>query len=147
MAEKDIYEKIRDARRSRGLTVGELAQEIGENHQKVGRIERGKRSLTLDYLLKISKALDAPLDTFIKDEKGNSDSSQNSLDLLNEIVILVEEKSALLPTPLGAKSKGRIISKANKAALKIPPHLQKLFIESLLESLFHLYCLEESALI
>ncbi|MDN3506020.1 MAG: helix-turn-helix transcriptional regulator [Simkaniaceae bacterium] len=144
MSEQDIYEKIRSARRSRGLTVNELAQEIGEDHQKVGRIERGKRSLTIDYLLKVSKALDTPIDTLINEE-GDTNSSQNSPDLLNEIVILVEEKNALAPTPLSARHKGKIISKTNEAASKLPPSLQKLFIESLLENLFQLYSLEESA--
>jgi transcriptional regulator with XRE-family HTH domain len=146
MSEKNIYEKIRSARRSRGLTVNELAQEIGEDHQKVGRIERGKRSLTIDYLLKVSKALDTPIDTLINKEVGPP-PPQNSPDLLNEIVILVEEKSVLLPTPIGAKQKAQIISKTNEAASKLAPHLQKLFIESLLETLFQLYSLEKSALI
>ncbi|NGX38468.1 MAG: hypothetical protein K1000chlam2_01642 [Chlamydiae bacterium] len=142
MKQKDIYEKLREARRSRGLTVNELADEIGENHQKVGRIERGKRSLTVDYLLKLSKALDTPLDSLLNEETqdtGEDSSASDSSNLLNDIVILVEEKNALLPNPFTAKDKGRLISKTYELALKFPKPHQSLFVESFLEGLFSIH--------
>ena len=86
MKQQDIYAKIRETRRARGLTVNELAEEIGENHQKVGRIERGKRSLTIDYLLKLSKALDTPLENFLNEENSDTyeaSSASDSSNLLN----------------------------------------------------------------
>jgi len=69
MDDKHIYEKLREFRRSRGISVGKLAKELGENSQKVGRIERGQRSLTVDYLLKISKALSTPIETILEVEQ------------------------------------------------------------------------------
>ncbi len=128
MEEKNIYAKIRDIRQARGLTVNTLADKMGEDHQKVGRIERGKRSLTIDYLMKVSKALDTPLEDFFSEEK----TQEPILDLLNEIVILVEEKCHL---PLDAKSKGKLISKIYELTLKFPKVQQQMFLESFFEGL------------
>jgi len=137
MEDKNIYLKIRDIRQARGLTVNSLAEKIGEDHQKVGRIERGKRSLTIDYLMKISKALDTPLEDFLKsaDPAKEAPSPENSLDLLNDIVIAVEENHSRLPISLDAKSKGKFISKVYELALKFPQPQQRLFLESFFEGL------------
>lgn len=127
MEEKNIYAKIRDIRQARGLTVNSLAEKIGEDHQKVGRIERGKRSLTIDYLLKVSKALNTPVEEFFSREN----SSEAQIDLLNEIVILVEEHQL----SLDPKSKGKFISKIYELSLKFPKDQQKLFLTSFFEGL------------
>ena len=70
MEEKSIYSKIRDIRQAKGLTVNHLAEKIGEDYQKVGRIERGQRSLTIDYLMKVSKALEIPVEDFFSQKKS-----------------------------------------------------------------------------
>lgn len=127
MEEKNIYTKIRDIRQARGLTVNNLAEKIGEDHQKVGRIERGKRSLTIDYLLKVSKALETPVESFFEQAHSN----EKHIDLLNEIVILVEEKQL----PLDPKSKGKFVSKIYELALKFPKNEQKMFLDSFFEGL------------
>ena len=140
MEKKDIYSKIRDIRQARGLSVNNLAEKIGEDHQKVGRIERGKRSLTIDYLVKISKALDTPLDFFLTNENPTKNEETNpktnSLELLNEIIIFVEENNSRLASPLDAKSKGKFISKIYELALKFPEAQQRLFLESFFEGFF-----------
>lgn len=137
MEEKNIYSKIRNIRQAKGLTVNNLAEKIGEDYQKVGRIERGQRSLTLDYLMKVSKALEIPVEDFFseKNPRYNQDSEQSNFDVLNEIVILVEENSSLAPFKLNAKSKGNFISKIYKLALKFPPAQQRLFLESFIEGI------------
>jgi transcriptional regulator with XRE-family HTH domain len=133
MEDKDIYSKIRDIRQARGLTVNTLAQKIGEDHQKVGRIERGKRSLTIDYLMKVSKALDTPLEEFFTKSNKEIDPPANSMDLLNEVIISVEETNSRLSTPLDPKSKGKLISKIYELTLKFPEAQQRLFLDSFLE--------------
>lgn len=133
MKEKDIYSKIREARQARGLTVNELAKNIGEDHQKVGRIERGKRSLTIDYLMKVSKALDTPLESFLKKDASSETEPSH---LLNKVVIAVEESNARLARPLDAKDKANLISKGYELALKFPPAQQQLFLDSFLEGFF-----------
>lgn len=139
MEEKSIYTKIRNIRQAKKLTVNSLAEKIGEDHQKVGRIERGKRSLTIDYLLKISKALDTPIEELLadKESKNSPDVSQsaNSLDILNAIIIMVEEHIEHFPSPLDAKSKGKFISKIYELALKFPAAQQPLFLKSFFEGL------------
>jgi transcriptional regulator with XRE-family HTH domain len=139
MEDKNIYSKIRDIRQARGLSVNKLAEKIGEDYQKVGRIERGKRSLTIEYLMKVSKALDTPLENFLTNENskkdGNTNSTTNSLDLLNEIVTLVEENSSRLPNPLDTSNKGRFISKLYEYALKFPEAQQRLFLDSFFQGL------------
>jgi transcriptional regulator with XRE-family HTH domain len=136
MDEKDIYSKIREARRARGLTVNELAKNMGEDHQKVGRIERGKRSLTIDYLMKVSKALDTPLEKFISEDQGEKSNRTEPANVLNKIILLVEENNSRLAKPLDAKNKANLISKAYELALKFPPAQQQLFLDSFLEGFF-----------
>lgn len=133
MEDNNIYSKIRDIRQARGLTVNTLAQKMGEDHQKVGRIERGKRSLTIDYLMKVSKALDTPLEEFFTESNKEADPPANSMDVLNEVIIAVEETNSRLTTPLDAKSKGKLISKIYELTLKFPEAQQRLFLDSFLE--------------
>jgi len=139
MEEKNIYTKIRNIRQAKKLTVNNLAEKMGEDHQKVGRIERGKRSLTIDYLVKISKALDTPIEEFlsVNENKNSIDVSQstNSLDILHDIIILVEENIKNFPSPLEAKSKGKFISKIYELTLKFPAPLQPLFLTSFFEGM------------
>lgn len=142
MEEKNIYSKIRNIRQAKKLTVNNLAEKIGEDHQKVGRIERGKRSLTIDYLVKISKALDTPIEEFLSAKENNnppdSNQSTNSLDTLNDIIIMVEENINNFPSPLDAKSKGKFISKIYELTLKFPPSQQHLFLTSFFEGMISL---------
>lgn len=134
MEENNIYTKIRDIRQAKGLTVNNLAEKIGEDHQKVGRIERGQRALTIDYLMKVSKALEIPVEDFFS-QKNSGNNKDSALDLLNEIVIFVEENSSCLPFKLDAKSKGKFISKIYELALKFPEAQQCLFLKSFFEGL------------
>ncbi|MCE5319215.1 MAG: helix-turn-helix domain-containing protein [Parachlamydia sp.] len=139
MEEKNIYAKIRNIRQAKKLTVNSLAEKMGEDHQKVGRIERGKRSLTIDYLVKISKALDTPIEEFlsVNENKNSIDVSQstNSLDILHDIIILVEENIKIFPNLLDAKSKGKFISKIYELTLKFPASQQLLFLTSFFEGM------------
>ncbi|WP_194846892.1 helix-turn-helix domain-containing protein [Candidatus Neptunochlamydia vexilliferae] len=136
MEEKNIYSKLREVRRSRGLTVNKLAEKMGEDHQKVGRIERGRRSLTLDYLMKVSKALDIQPESFLKEEeKSSQENPQNASLLLNDIVVLVEEKNSQLQRPLNAKQKGTLVSKLYEQASQFPPAQREQFLKSFLDTL------------
>ncbi len=52
---------IRDARKHRGWTQQQLADELGTSQSAVNRIERGHQNFTLDMLSRIGEALDQPL--------------------------------------------------------------------------------------
>jgi transcriptional regulator with XRE-family HTH domain len=130
--------KLRKLRRARGLTVDNLAEKMGENSQKVGRVERGARSLTLDYLIKASKALETPLESFFESETAERrEQSKSPSETLNEIILLVEEFHQ--KCPLEAKKKAVIISTMYHLVQKFPEESRGLFLHSLIE---FLDCLE-----
>jgi transcriptional regulator with XRE-family HTH domain len=123
MEDKQIYEKLREFRRARGISVDQLAKEMGENSQKVGRIERGQRSLTVDYLLKVSKALSTPLENFLdKQDSEDAVESSNSFDsnILNNLVVLIEDVSHKLPMEYTSQQKAKMISDLYEMILKLP---------------------------
>lgn len=138
-SKKDLHAKLRTLRRSRGLSVNELAEKMGENYQKVGRIERGKRALTVDYLMKISNALDTPLETFLSKEKKEkvvpSKEGSSSLDpsLLSKIVVQIEKAFQKEKWTLPPEEKGKLITKTFELAIQFPKEEQHLFIYSLFE--------------
>ncbi|MBF8264096.1 MAG: helix-turn-helix transcriptional regulator [Parachlamydiales bacterium] len=139
MDDPQIYEKLRQFRRARGISVDQLAKEIGENSQKVGRIERGQRSLTVDYLLKISKALETPIETILvnQESKELAVESSNSFDsnILNAVVVLIEETSHKLPVKCTSQQKGEMISKIYESILKLPSENRYSFFCLLRDSL------------
>mgnify|MGYP002785402276 CR=1 FL=1 len=139
MEEKTIYSKISEVRQAKGISVNTLAEKIGEDHQKVGRIERGQRSLTIDYLMKVSKALDTPLKDFVSDEPVCENNEPNehakTIDVLSEIVMLMEENHSHFSQNLDPKKKGKLISKIYEQALKFPENQQRLFLRSFFECL------------
>lgn len=109
--QKDIYRNLRNLRRARGLTVHKLAEQIGENHQKVGRVERGRKNLTIDYLLKISRALNTPIQEILNENQDaqGSGSVKANATLLNEIVMFIEENQMHIPS-CNAQKKGELVS-------------------------------------
>ena len=133
MKDKQIYEKLREFRRARGISVGQLAKELGENSQKVGRIERGKRSLTVDYLLKVSKAFSKPIETIFEEKKLSSASGVFDSNLLNDVVLLIEEIAPKLQYT--SQQKGKVISQIYESILKLPQENQRLFLNLLRKSL------------
>lgn len=131
--DRNISGKLRELRRARGLTVDTLAKKIGENSQKVGRIERGTRSITLDYLVRVSEALETPVESFLGKEiteKPQEFSTSNST-ILSNIVLLVEEYDQ--KSSIESQKKALIISKMYELALKFPEASRQMFIHSLLE--------------
>ena len=124
---EQIYAKLRALRKTRGITVDELAKEVGENAQKVGRIERGKRSLTLDYLMKVSKAFSTPIEGLISQEMPSEERFNSNV--LSDVVLLVEE----FYPGLSSQKKGKLISKTYEQLLKIHPESQSYFLQSLRE--------------
>lgn len=133
MEDKRIFEKLREFRRARGISVNDLAKELGENSQKVARIERGQRSLTVDYLLRISKALSTPVEALLDEQQpkeGHFDSN-----ILNDVVILVEGLAHKLPMGNHSQQKAKMISKLYELVLKLPAEKQGAFFNFLRDSL------------
>lgn len=137
--DQNIFKKLREIRRARGLTVDHLAKKMGENSQKVGRIERGKRSLTIDYLVKISKALDTSMDSLLNETEEAREKAPSQSTVLNDVIIFVENHCKLFLTPENVHQKAGVISKIYELILKVPKENQHLFLTLLSEVLdsFH----------
>jgi transcriptional regulator with XRE-family HTH domain len=136
MDDQQIYEKLRSFRRARGISVDELAKEMGENSQKVSRIERGERSLTVDYLLKVSKALSTPIEALLLEEKDEEPPAPSfDSDVLNGVIVFIEEIIPKLPTEYSSQRKAKMISKLYELVLKVSPENQSRFLHFLRESL------------
>jgi transcriptional regulator with XRE-family HTH domain len=52
-----VDNRIRVLREARGLSLEELAAEVGTTNQQISLLENGKRRLTVEWLVRLSKAL------------------------------------------------------------------------------------------
>lgn len=57
ISKKEIGDRLRGARRKRGVTQEKLASILGTNQSHVSNVERGDRGLTIQQLVKICRAL------------------------------------------------------------------------------------------
>lgn len=62
-------EKLRTLRKQQGMTLQELAQELGfATHSYLSKIERGQKMPTGQLILDVSRFFDVSADQLIKDE-------------------------------------------------------------------------------
>ena len=82
-----IGERIRTARRRRGITMRELAAEVGIHPVSVQQIETGASTASEDMLSGIALALAVPLSTFVADLPVTdlSDEESEMLRLLRDL--------------------------------------------------------------
>ncbi|MCH8347963.1 MAG: helix-turn-helix domain-containing protein [Proteobacteria bacterium] len=55
-----VHSRIREIRKQKGLTLQEVAGRCGTTAQTIGRLETGMRTLSLDWVNRIAKALGVP---------------------------------------------------------------------------------------
>lgn len=67
-----IPEKLRSAREVKGLTIRELADEIGVSHQAISKYENSKALPSAEILIKIMSILNVPYEYFFKDSKDKN---------------------------------------------------------------------------
>jgi len=77
--EKKFYEeigaKIKECRKEKGITQGDLAKRLTKTSATyINLIESGKRRVSIQSLIAIAKALNAPLHYFLEDYLDNMDS-------------------------------------------------------------------------
>lgn len=63
-----ILLKLRDIRRTKGMSLDMLAKKVGVDYQRVGRIERGETQMTIDMLSRIAKVLQVPLSQLLDED-------------------------------------------------------------------------------
>ncbi|MGH9459759.1 MAG: helix-turn-helix domain-containing protein [Vicinamibacteria bacterium] len=64
-----VGEKIRDVRKSKRIRQKVLARMVGISAGALTNFEKGRRRVSLDWLHKISEALDTPVAYFLPDER------------------------------------------------------------------------------
>lgn len=93
---QDVDNRIRVLREARGLSLEALAAAAGTSNQQISLLEAGKRRLTVDWLLRISHALNChPWELVSTDLPRSSDA--RDIRLLRRFQDLTEvQRTALL---------------------------------------------------
>jgi transcriptional regulator with XRE-family HTH domain len=80
---RQIGEKIRKLRLTKGLSQKDLAKYVGVTYQQIQNYEKGKSKIPVDRLIRIAEALEVSLDYFLKEFDNNHDKvSESELALL-----------------------------------------------------------------
>ncbi len=105
MKDQEIYKKLKQLRKERGLTLNTLAEKMGADYQQISRIERGKSRLTIDVLMKMAEALEIPLKDIVEGENRpqNEDnkviafaSQKPDISVTQEMLATILEKIDLI---------------------------------------------------
>jgi len=80
--DKKILLKLRDIRRAKGMSLNVLAEKVGIDYQRVGRMERGETQMTIEMLSRIAKVLQVPLSKLLNEE--NVTELQSSISESNQ---------------------------------------------------------------
>lgn len=64
--DKTIGRNIRDARKAKGLTQEEMAEQLGVSAAYVGKLERGERTVNIEKLAALVPILQVPIETFVQ---------------------------------------------------------------------------------
>jgi transcriptional regulator with XRE-family HTH domain len=85
MLSADFPAKLRDLRKSRGWSQGQLAQKIGADLQRVSKYERGVIWPTMELMVAIARAFDVTVDFLIRDEKHAAVGKIKNQELLSQL--------------------------------------------------------------
>ncbi|MBQ3402189.1 MAG: helix-turn-helix transcriptional regulator [Synergistaceae bacterium] len=89
---------IKELRKEKGLTQSDLAGQIGTEGNVISRWERGASTPSHYYMLKLSEALEKPVDYFLKGEDSDLDLKERSVTE-NKGVLVFELGSQRLEVP------------------------------------------------
>ncbi|ASR48749.1 helix-turn-helix domain-containing protein [Paenibacillus kribbensis] len=80
--------RIRDIRKSQGLSQEALAEKAGFNSSYIGFIERAERNISLKNLEKIAKALNVSVNQLLTYVKENDELTEEDLNIKNILSLL-----------------------------------------------------------
>ncbi len=81
----DFPAKLKDLRKKRGWSQGQLAQRIGADLQRISKYERGVIWPTMELTVKMAKVFDVSVDFLIRDDKTAAVSKIKNQKLLNKL--------------------------------------------------------------
>lgn len=106
LSKKQLGERVRTLREQRGLSQGQLAALVGTHPQSLSQAERGVRSLTLQQVIKLSRALKVSTDEILGESKGSAATVEGDRRLLRRVRRIQElppaQREALLDMLDGA---------------------------------------------
>lgn len=111
-----LHEKLKLARKQKGLTQGQLAKRAGTDSQRISKYERGVLVPTTAILVKLADALEVSLDYLLREAEDRSVGKIRDtvlLDQFTEIDSLPESDKVLVKGLLDAfikKSKFEILA-------------------------------------
>ena len=84
---KQIAGKLRKIRESKGLTRDKFCEQLGENSDYWGLIERGEQPISLVKLLQVCEVYDIPIEDIVDLKRVE----QDDVFLRNDIAVLLEQ--------------------------------------------------------
>ena len=90
--QSEIGIRVRDLRRSRGLTIEKLASELNYSLSHMSKAERGVHCYSIDLLIDISEYFNVSLDFLILGREQSSHQFKRRLRFLIQELIEIEEK-------------------------------------------------------
>jgi len=112
-----IGKKIRELRKTAGITMKELAEKVGVSHLTIHRVETDKVSPSINLLSEIAYYLNYPLSSLVTEEKSVVHIKGNDQPLIESrklILKILAHKGTLndhISVSLGKAEKGEFISK------------------------------------
>ncbi len=103
----ELGKRIKELRKSRGLTQGDLSELLGISRGQISNLEHGRRGLDLSKLQKLCSALKVNLDYF-----GLEPNTEETLELLDRAKLLFESDK------VSDKDKEELYSQLMKMYLK-----------------------------
>ena len=86
--QEEVGQRVRDLRKSRGMTAEKLSEELDYSHSHVSNAESGLRCYSIDLLICISRYFDVSLDYLIlgrrKEKEREIEQTKRSMRLLLE---------------------------------------------------------------
>lgn len=82
-----IQSRIREIRRAKGLTLQQVGERAGTTAQTIGRLETGMRTLSINWVQRIAKALDSDPSALLSLPESGDVSISGSVDgngIINE---------------------------------------------------------------
>ena len=106
-----MINRIRDIRKSKGITLAELAEACSPptTPQTIGRLETGMRSLSLKWMERIAAALEVEPEMLVRSEEAPAPMVVASLRAAGPEA-LAKPREAILPSELGSEGALTVLS-------------------------------------
>ena len=82
---QSVGERIRDIRKTKGLSQEQLGERAGFHFSYIGGLERGERNISLTNLVKVAQSLNIPLQELFVD-LNQSALIDNTTPLIDEVL-------------------------------------------------------------